>query len=282
MLETRFIAYVAERDIDLLLLEELSVSEEFREWFSSRVLDSCEYQSSVGVWHSVVDASLGESDLIFVYSSKSGGRVAILIENKIDAPPQPDQGTRYRQRGQKGIVEGFWDRFVTCVVAPQRYLDSSKHNQSYDTEISYEAVSDYFSVSRHESGRRAYKAVVIKEAIEQNRRGYQPEFSFAMTKFVEDYYAIAASEFSELRMQDARPRPSGSTWIIFNPVILPRGAYICHQLAAGMVKIFFSPPFSVDSVLLTRPLNSFAKPRMRHEGAGNRNGYVRAIVRCDS
>lgn len=34
--------------------------------------------------------------------------------------------------------------------------------------------------------------------------------------------------------------------------------------------------------LLTRPLNSLAKPRMRHEDAGNRNGYVRAIARCDS
>ena len=36
------------------------------------------------------------------------------------------------------------------------------------------------------------------------------------------------------------------------------------------------------NVLLTRPLNSLAKPRMRHEDAGNRNGYVRAIARCDS
>ncbi|MGY0194597.1 hypothetical protein ACWA7J_05915 [Leptothrix sp. BB-4] len=69
-----------------------------------------------------------------------------------------------------------------------------------------------------------------------------------MTKFVEDYYEIAAREFSELKMQEAKPRPSGSTWVIFNPTGLPRGAYLCHQLAAGMVKLFFSPPSSMESV----------------------------------
>ena len=41
-------------------------------------------------------------------------------------------------------------------------------------------------------------------------------------------------------------------------------------------------PERLRSDLLTRPLNSLAKPRMRHEDAGNRNGYVRAIARCDS
>lgn len=197
MLETQFIASVAERDIDLLLLEELSVSERFRQWFSHRASVNAEYQSKGGVWHSVVDASLGESDLIFVYASTSGQRVAILIENKIDASPQPDQGRRYKHRGEKGITGGYWERFFTCVIAPERYLQSARHNQVYDVEISYENVVAYFSESGPDSERRAYKAMIMREAIEQNRRGYQPEYSPAMTKFVEDYYEIASKEFSK-------------------------------------------------------------------------------------
>ncbi len=251
MLETQFIASVAERDIDLLLLEEFSVSDEFRKWFSNRVAENLEYQSKVGVWHSLVDAKLGESDIVFVYLSHPYGRIAILIENKIDAPPQPEQAERYRQRGEKGINEGHWEQFKTCVVAPQRYLYSSKHDQVYDVEIAYEELSAYFAAGRSENSRGVYKASLVQEAIEQNRRGYQPEYSPAMTAFVADYYAIAAQDFPELKMQEAKQRPSGSTWITFNPSVLPRGAYICHQLAAGAVKLFFSPPNSLASVLQT-------------------------------
>jgi len=108
MLELKFVASIAERDIDLLVMEELSVSEEFREWFSSRVFGEPIYQSKIGTWHSVSDSQLGESDLIFLFEAVDGSRVAILIENKIDAPPQPKQGERYRLRGEKGQKEGYW------------------------------------------------------------------------------------------------------------------------------------------------------------------------------
>lgn len=249
MLETQFIAYVAERDIDLLLLEEFSVSDEFRKWFSSRAAEKFEYLTSVGVWHSIVGGTLGESDIVFVYKAQSGERIAILIENKIDALPQPDQAARYRQRGESGTREARWEQFKTCAVAPQRYLDSSKHDKNYDVEISYEELSSYFTVGGSENLRGAYKASIIQEAIEQNRRGYQAEYCPTMTTFVADYFAIAVQNFPELKMQEAKQRPSGSTWVTFNPSELPRGAYICHQLSAGAVKLFLSHPNSLESVL---------------------------------
>lgn len=248
MLETRFVASIAERDIDLLLMEELSVSDEFCDWLSNKVTEGSDYHAAVGAWHSLVDASLGESDIVFIYLSRSSEQVAILIENKIDAPPQPEQAARYRQRGEKGVAEGFWDKFKTCVVAPQRYLESSKHDQVYDVEVSYEELEAYFSHCNSERARALYKAGLVREAIEQNRRGYQPEYSSAMTEFVADYYVIAERDFPQLRMQEAKQRPSGSTWITFHPPVLPQGAYICHQLSAGAVKLFFGPPSSLESV----------------------------------
>ena len=240
MLDVRFIASVVERDIDLVVMEELSVSDEFRDWFSSRVYSTPVFQSAIGVWHSVVDGALGESDIVYVFTSQAGQRIALLIENKIDAPPQTQQGERYRLRGDKGVRDGYWDEFKTCVIAPERYLTSSKHSQEYDSEISYEELLAFFSSRRFRDCRYLYKARIIQEAVEQNRRGYQPEYSEEMTSFVRNYYDLAARDFPHFGIQEPKPRPSGSTWVMFNPIGYPNGIRLCHQLTSGNVKLFFN------------------------------------------
>ncbi|MCA9234497.1 MAG: hypothetical protein KDA44_03450 [Planctomycetales bacterium] len=243
MLDVKFVASIAERDVDLLVMEELSVSTEFREWFSSRVFGEPIYQAALGAWHSVSDAHLGESDIVFLFEAMEGPRTAILIENKIDAPPQPRQGERYRLRGEKGTKEGYWERFKTCVIAPSKYLASAKHSEhseSYDASVSYEEILAYFQSRSPRSERFSYKARILLEGIEQNRRGYQPEFNRELTTFVADYYAFASAKHPELGMQEAKPRPAASTWIAFYPRSLPKEVYLVHQLTTGFVKAFFN------------------------------------------
>jgi hypothetical protein len=240
MLELKFVASIAERDVDLLMMEEFSVSDEFREWFSSRAFGEPIFQSQIGAWHSVSDAQLGESDLIFLFEAIDGPRTAILIENKIDAPPQPQQGERYRLRGEKGLKEGYWEKYKTCIIAPGKYLHSSKHSESYDIEISYEEILAYFQSRRSRDERFPYKARILLEGIEQNRRGYQPAYNKELTNFVADYYAFASVDYTHLGMQEAKPRPVNSTWIMFYPKLLPKGISLVHQLAAGLVKVFFN------------------------------------------
>lgn len=235
----QFIASIAERDIDLLVMEELSVNPEFCDWFATRIYASVVYESSLGVWHSVMDGALGESDIVYVFMSQAGERVALLIENKIDAPPQPEQGQRYFLRGEKGVASGDWDDFGTCIIAPQRYLSSARHAQSYNAEISYEEILAFFSSRRFRKPRFLYKARIVQEAIEQNRRGYQPVYSEEMTDFVRHYYALATEKYAHLNMQEAKPRPAGSTWIVFHPQGFPDNISLCHQLSAGLVKAFF-------------------------------------------
>lgn len=239
MLEQRFVASIAERDVDLLLLEELSVSNEFREWLATRIFGEPAYRAHLGVWHSVNDAVLGESDLVYLFASLDGARVALLIENKIDAAPQPSQGERYRKRGEKGVSVGLWDRFRTCVVAPSKYLGSAKHSETYDDEITYEELLAYFQCRRYRSVRFAYKARVLREGIEQNRRGYQPKLSDEMTRFVRDYYEFASRTHGHLGMDDPKPRAPGHTWIYFRPKTLERKTFLVHQVTAGCVKAFF-------------------------------------------
>ena len=239
MLDINFVASVAERDIDLLILEEMSVCDEFREWISTRIFGEPLYQTHLGAWHSVVDSQLGESDLIYLFAETDGRRNAILIENKVDALPQQNQGDRYRLRGDSGQKEGYWDRFKTCLVAPEQYLLAAKQSQDYDTTLSYEELFAYFQSRRTRTDRFAFKARMILEAIEKNRRGYQPQPCKEITQFVNEYYALASQRYRVLGMQESKPRPAGSTWVMFYPISFPKNVALAHQMLAGSVKAFF-------------------------------------------
>jgi len=240
MLNFKCLQSVAERDIDMLLVEEFESSVQFREWFASRVYGQPTYKNRIGAWHSVSTPELGESDVLFLFSNEADGKSAVLIENKIDAPPQPNQGARYRKRGFVGQKQGLWDEFRTCVVAPEKYLNSTTHTEQYDEEISYEEIMAYFLSRRTADCRFKHKALVIQEGIEQNRRGYQPKVNPRLTKFTEDYFKFCTEHFPDLGMETPRPRPSQSTWVSFRPACLPKNSYIAHQTTAGFVKLFFS------------------------------------------
>ena len=124
--ELNFVASIAERDIDLLFLEEISVSTSFQTWIANHLFEDAADLTFLGAWHSVSDAELGESDLLAIYLHKEGGKVAALIEDKINAPRTERQAARYKERGRKGVGSGSWASFVTCLLAPDRYVKNSE------------------------------------------------------------------------------------------------------------------------------------------------------------
>lgn len=235
--ELKFIASVAERDVDFIVLEELEASAEFGAWFSARIFGIPVFKAQIGAWHSVTEAGLGESDIVFLFEATDGSTQSILIENKVDAPPQPDQGGRYQQRGELGVQRGDWEEFRTCIIAPHRYLGSAKHCETYDAEISYEEIMEYFEERGVHDRRSAFRARVMKEGIEQNRRGYQGIVSEATTVFFKEYISFARDRFPELGVQEAKPKPAGSSWIRFYPVGKSKGNLVLHQLSAGYGKV---------------------------------------------
>jgi hypothetical protein len=117
----------------LLLLEDMNVSEEFCQWLAAQTSMPINSVDSHAAWHSIPDASLGESDLVMLITS-GGGTFALLIENKIDAPAMPAQGERYSKRGNIEIQKGKWHWFSTCMVAPKLYLDKSDDATVYDVK----------------------------------------------------------------------------------------------------------------------------------------------------
>jgi len=230
--EINRIKSVSERDIDILLLEEFNSNPEFGSWFLSTLFPNKEESECMGAWHSVTDSKLGESDLIILYESG----LAILIENKIDAPVQPQQGSRYIERGEKGIKENLWKSFETCMVAPNEYLEKEIDAKKYSATLSYEHINEWFSKINNQ--RVDFKSMMLNEAIEQKRRGYSPETDENVTEFWKSYWEYCRENYPELEMKDPKSKPPHSDWPRFTPSSLGvPGAVIIHKLHLGFVDL---------------------------------------------
>jgi len=178
----RPLATIEERDVDLFLLEEFQVCDEFVEWFCARIgLSEVEFREAL---HSVADAD-GETDLVVVVRSGSR-RVAVLIENKIDAPEQHRQGERYHQRAYRYRETGKADDYVTVMCAPQRYLDHLPGTSAYQHFVPYEVIADWFA--KRPGRRAAWRQYVMQQAVEKGRRGYSMVADPAATTFHKDYW----------------------------------------------------------------------------------------------
>jgi hypothetical protein len=235
-LEGRQPTHPAERDIDLLLIEELHVDSKFISWFYEQVWKTEEHELSFrGAWHSLTHPEHGESDIV-VLAGVDGRRLAILAENKIDAIAQPNQASRYRLRGDVGIEKAWWDQYRTCILAPQAYLDVNSEVKLYDSRISYESIKEWFGTEKGDC-RSKYRAKIIEFAIAQNKRGYQPEPHGRVTQFWFDYWKLSMEEFPELQMKNPGVKPAGADWVRFNPIELQNASVILHKLEDGAVDL---------------------------------------------
>jgi hypothetical protein len=235
----RFIEKVTERDIDLLLLEELHISESFRRWILKRSgLAKARGLRLESACRSVSHLVLGESDLEVVLSTPDGVKHALLIEDKIDASPQPEQAERYRKRGEAGVEARSWDDYRTCIIAPEGYVKSVGDANRYDSKITYEAIRQWFLDQADDAPRGQYRARMLKYAIEQYRRGYNPITDPSMSEFRNRYFQIVEEQFPELKMRTPREVvPARASWMRFYPKDLPKGFVLRHKTRHGRVDL---------------------------------------------
>lgn len=219
---------VMERDIDLLLVEELRCSDDFRIWLLER-LDLAE---ALGVHppavhrirHSVVEADgdgAGESDIVVELKGPSGGAsdgIALLIENKINAAFQPEQPERYQARAMAMKERKECKEAYCLLVAPEKYV-ASVEEEDFDRRLTYEKLREYFANAKGqsdcESQRLQHRAMVIEHAIyEWRRRGAQIVDEHA-TSFAEAYYQRAKSRAPSLKPDQPNARTKESVWFYF-------------------------------------------------------------------
>lgn len=222
---------IEERDVDLMLLEEISCEPGSQQLVAVMALDATCPWTFVKAANSISTVSHGESDLVAVFSS--GDRIAaVMIENKIAANFVPEQAERYRRRGERGISDGLWREFVTVLMAPSRFLAADLHGHIFDRHLAYEDLLTWFS--RPNAGARGrWRAALLERACTGSKSTvYKRVVDEATTAFFADYWAIAASDYPALRMKREKDRPAKSTWVRFYPDInMPSHVEVWHKAA---------------------------------------------------
>jgi hypothetical protein len=231
------IPYVAERDIDLLLLEEFTSSPAFCQWFAAHV--DIATGDLIEARHSATTPN-GETDIHLVFSTKEG-LLALLIENKIDAAFQPNQQERYAERAEAFLEAGDYDDVVTVIVAPEGYFGDEHERYEFDARFTYESIMAWFEDAAHLGPRRDYKLALLETAIERGQTGWTLVPDERVTAFWHDYYAAARISAPELAMPVPNAQiPSTSSFIRFNPSELPKGVSLIHKVVHGNVDLQFS------------------------------------------
>jgi hypothetical protein len=230
---------VCERDIDLLVLEEVATSPAFSVWFQEQIGLSgalCLSHASRSV-----RTSNGESDLEFRYTSDAG-QTLVLIENKVDAVFQPQQAVRYADRARAHMTNGPYANAKTVLLAPSKYIgiDGAKHG--FDMTVSYESLREWFfgPGSRANPPRTAYKLKLLELAIERSRTGWQAIPHQGVQNFWRAYRSLANDIAPELAMPETKATiPERSSFITFLPPSLPAGVVLRHKVRHGHVDLLF-------------------------------------------
>lgn len=225
---------VSERDMDLLFLEEFAYSKEFVYLFTNIVNESNPH--IISIQQSKVDSEYGESDMT-VIADCDGVKVGFLIEDKIDAIAMPRQCKRYFLRGEKGIKNGYYDRFHVFIVAPEKYLSENNEAQHYPNQISYESVLKYYK--QYDDARSQFKAQQIEQAIYKQKHGYQVIENTAVSEFWDKYIAYQKKHYSHLYLvTGGGKKGSAATWPHYNTRI--KGVYLSHKSEKGYIDLTFS------------------------------------------
>lgn len=229
-----------ERDIDLLLAEELIVNPAFSAWLKGQTRFADVPAIIADVFVSRSD-NLGESDLIVIYTRENGLNLAVLIEDKVDAPLQPDQALRYRLRAEREISSGRYSDFTVILCAPSFYLANSLKAADFDTAVSFEDIAAFFLVDA-DTARSRYRASFLLDAGTRRANNWERQVDDITEAFWSAAYEVAIKEFPILEMKPPKVTKD-STWINFRPSdmpTMPHRIYVSVKGDRGYMDLTFS------------------------------------------
>ena len=251
-----------ERDMDLLIMEEFICSPLFARIFLDTVGITCDYTIEQ-VIHSMRDADLGESDIVFILDI-GDKRHAIHIEDKIDDLAIPNQSGRYAKRAEKDIAAGKYDEYSVLIVAPVKYLSANQEAQKYEHQVQYEQLRDYFAAQN--DLRSKYKLALIDRAIYDQKAGYQYEANPGVVSF------CAAMDAYQREHYPTLPIGTQAWWRGYKTMIST--ATIVYKANKGFCDLQFSNCTRED---LLSKVKDYLSDRMTIEKAG-KSASVRICV----
>jgi hypothetical protein len=220
-----------ERDIDVLLQEELLFNEAVRDIFSNALGFKTPFRVN-RCSLSVVDGT-GETDLLAHFSTEHQSG-ALFIENKIDAAFQPTQPERYKARAAEMIASG--QTAYSILIAPTRYAQRKAAAMHFDGSVSYEDVAR--AISSENTERAKHRAALLLRAVEQGKSAYIIIPAPEVTSMWQRVYEIARTEFPQLAMKAPSHKGRHSWWLIFKGN-LPSRITIDWKVKTGFVDLSF-------------------------------------------
>lgn len=221
---------IAERDIDLYIINKFMNVHNFKDLFLRKIEKEKENYSVVSCIHSYMDSD-GESDITIILAN-GNHKIALLIEDKINAVAMQEQRKRYDIRGNKGIRDGKYDEFYVFIIAPKDYLIANNEAQKYENQISYEEMIQFIDNSDE------YGIALLKNALEEKKRGYVVQEDINVTKFWEKYYDFIDNNYKELSIKKYSGARGANAWWpgFYTPV---KYIMITHKSDRGYIDLTF-------------------------------------------
>lgn len=223
----------SERDLDLLLLEEAYVSDDFLDLLLSGIKNKKLQSAPIHSAHHSHVFYNGESDLELSWKISGVGWGRLLVENKINAALQPTQAKRYQERAEQYLKSGRCAVVATLLLAPREYLASLGEQHGFDGQLSYEKIAAWFEQRIAEGRRWEFKLALLRAAIDKPTKSEDSPRDPAATAFWKSYWQVCQERFPQLGMKRPDSAGTGSSWITFSPSGLMVALHLRHKLTRG-------------------------------------------------
>lgn len=223
---------VHERDMDILFLESLAADSNFTKLVLSKTKFCGKEFQVLSAALSETEPDLGETDICIVLQIEDI-RVALLIEDKVDAIAMPDQYLRYHKRGEKGIHNGRYDAYEVFIFCPQKYHSNNIEAQKYENFISYEEFKVYFD-SKDDAISRV-RSQQLAQAIERAKKPSEATVNEAANLFFNKYKAYQKQYYPDLDLRTSEK--SNGWWPHYSTRL--GDVYIYHKRPEGFVDLTF-------------------------------------------
>ena len=229
---------IFERDIDLLLVEELRCSRDFLELFLSKT-DWPKNYKTIEMYHSKYMYH-GEADVEVILTYPDGTHYALLIEDKIDAVTQKDQSQRYTENAELIIQKESYVDVKTFLVAPQKYIDNHMNDHNIadfnDRIISYEELIAFFD-KPHNDERFRYKADLLRAGIGKQQRQTVKVVDPKITEFWKELREYA-KDYKDLRFVSKTDQKNNrDLWVNWYAPEKFKGVYIYWKADHGYIDV---------------------------------------------
>jgi hypothetical protein len=265
-------SWLRERDIDLLLCAELHACGGPKNLLASRLGYPDSEFSGAWVSHAEHD---GESDLIAAFETKDG-LVLALVENKIAAPFQPEQGQRYAARAQRWSTSDGISRVVTVLIAPDGYMSRSGA-EAFEVRIPYEELSE--ALREENDSRSKFLANAMEAGVEALRRGYVMTPDAAVSGIWLACWKVSLQVAPKLNFSEPSLKPGLSNWFYFRGAeglsdLDWRRAVVAYKAERGQADLQFG---GTSATQLLRRSHGILQPSMKVVPAA-KSASIRIIV----